>query len=217
MKKPDILPNFAVFEGGDGSGTTTQLGLLKKRFETAAGTGALPVFFPTFEPTRGPIGKLIREALKGDLPLKGETIARLFTADRNEHLYGADGMAERARRGELVVSDRYVLSSLVYQGLECGDDIPRLLNASFPLPELVIFFDIDGEAAFKRLDSRTLLEIYEYPEFQRNVRDRYRALLPRWRADGVRVETVDASLPPETIAEEVWRALSKMPIMRGRS
>jgi dTMP kinase len=205
-----IIPNFAVFEGGDGSGTTTQMGLLERRF--AGGAGG-PVFFPTFEPTDGPVGRLIRSALRKEIVLLPETLARLFAADRTEHLYAPGGVLDRAGRGELVVSDRYVLSSLVYQGLECGEELPQALNAAFPAPEVILFFDLDPAAAAERIRDRPSLEIYEYREFQEKVRDRYRALLPAFRDRGVRVEVIDASRPPEETAESVWRALGNMPIL----
>jgi dTMP kinase len=208
-----IIPNFAVFEGGDGTGTTTQLDLLARRFSPET-----PVFHPTFEPTGGPAGKLIRSALKKEIVLLPETLARLFAADRGEHLYGPGGILERTGRGELVVSDRYVLSSLVYQGLECGEELPQALNAPFPAPELIVFFDLDPRIAGERLSGRPSLELYEYREFQEKVRERYHALLPGFQAAGVRVELIDASRPPEEVAESVWRAVENMPIVRkGRS
>lgn len=158
---------------------------------------------------------LIRQTLGGGLSLRGETLARLFAADRYEHLYGEGGIIERTRRGELVISDRYVLSSLVYQGITCGEELPRALNAGFPLPEALIYFDIDPEIALKRLEKRPSRDIYEYLDFQRTVRERYRALLP-WCADqGVRVNRIDASMPREEAAEAVWRVLENLPIVKG--
>jgi dTMP kinase len=204
-----IVPNFAVFEGGDGTGTTTQLGLLSRRF-----AGGEPVFHPTFEPTGGPAGKLIRSALKKEITLLPETLARLFAADRGEHLYGPGGILERTGRGELVVSDRYVLSSLVYQGLECGDELPLALNAPFPAPELIIFFDLDPRIAGERLRDRPSLDLYEYREFQEKVRERYHSLLPLFRSQGVTVDVIDASGPPEAVAESVWRTLRNLPIVK---
>ncbi|MDR0387161.1 MAG: dTMP kinase [Treponema sp.] len=206
-----IIHNFAVFEGGDGSGTTTQLELLRKRL---AGPG-FPPFHATFEPTGGPIGVLIRKVLKGEIAVRPETAARLFAADRNEHLYGPGGIVERCGQGELVVSDRYTPSSLVYQGITCGDELPASLNASFPLPELLIFFDLESKIALNRIASRPGRDIYEYADFQERVRSRYKALFPRYKAAGVRVEWLDASLPPEEIAEQVWRAVREMPIVEG--
>ncbi|MDR3115834.1 MAG: dTMP kinase [Treponema sp.] len=209
-----ILKNFAVFEGGDGSGTTTQLGLLRNRFASPAVSG-LPPLYATWEPTDGPIGGLLRSALKGEIPLKRETLATLFAADRNEHVYASGGIVERSTRGELVISDRYVLSSLVYQGIDCGEELVRRLNERFPLPELLFFFDIDGEQAVTRMEGRRVKEIYEYLDFQIQVRERYRALLPWYAREGVRVEIIDASQEPQAVAEEIWRALRNMPIVKG--
>ena len=206
----DIISNFAVFEGGDGSGTTSQLSLLAERFKGIK----KPVFFPTFEPTDGQIGKVIRAALKKEISLKPETMAMLFAADRNEHLHGRDGVLSRASRGELVVSDRYVLSSLVYQSIECGDELPNLLNSRFAAPEVLFFFDLDPEIALRRLQSRTTLEIYEYREFQVKVREKYQSLLGMYRDAGVRVQTIDASKSEQEVAQQVWSEITKMPILK---
>jgi dTMP kinase len=205
------IHNFAVFEGGDGAGTTTQLELLRQRFAESG----FPPLHTTSEPTGGAIGALVRKVLKGEITLLPETTARLFAADRNEHLYGPGGIVEHCGRGELVVSDRYILSSLVYQGIACGDDLPASLNASFPIPELLIFFDLESETALKRIASRPGRDIYEYLDFQTRVRSRYKSLLPRYEKAGVRVEWIDASLPPEEVAEQVWRAVRNMPIVKG--
>ena len=207
----EILANFAVFEGGDGSGTSTQLALLGRKFAADSRQG--PVFFPTAEPTGGPIGRLLRSALKNDPFLQPDTLARLFAADRGEHLYASGGIIERCKRGELAISDRYVLSSLVYQGIECGEDLPRSLNSPFPAPELLLFFDIDPLIAQERLGSRPSLEIFEHLDFQKKVRERYHALLNGYRDAGVRVEIIDAAQSVEKVAEEVWRQVSKMPIL----
>jgi dTMP kinase len=205
-----ILSNFVVFEGLDGSGTTTQLKLLKDRFDR--GGPSLPLLYNTFEPTEGNIGRLIRLALGGGISLLPSTIAMLFAADRNEHLYGPGGIAERCGRGELVVSDRYVPSSLVYQGITCGEEYPALLNRDFPAPELLLFFDLPPETAQKRMEGRPVKEIYENLDFQRQVRERYLRLLPILEAQGVRVVTIDASGESGKVAEETWKTIEKMPI-----
>jgi dTMP kinase len=205
----EIIHNFAVFEGGDGTGTSTQLSLLEQRFQ-----GGETVFFPTFEPTDGPVGELIRASLKKEISLYPGALARLFAADRTEHLYGRGGVLERCSRGELVVSDRYVLSSLVYQGIECGDELPQSLNAPFPAPELVLFFDLDPKIADERLRNRPTLELYEHLEFQQKVREKYLVLLGEYQKAGGRVEIIDASKSREEVAEEVWSAIRKMPILR---
>ncbi|MDR0586263.1 MAG: dTMP kinase [Treponema sp.] len=216
-----ILDNFAVLEGCDGSGTTTQLELLSRRFAGIPG-----LFYATAEPTRGPVGELIRRLLKeegrpkesgvsGETRVSPETLARLFAADRAEHLYGSGGIVERCSvRGELVVSDRYSPSSLVYQAIDCGEELSRILNESFPLPELLVYIDIDGETAEKRIAGRPDREIFEHLEFQEKVRKGYLKLLPAWEKSGVRVLTVDGSRSPEEVAEGVWRAVAEMPIVK---
>jgi dTMP kinase len=207
----EILRNFAVFEGGDGSGTSTQLALLEQKF--AIRSPQTPFFFPTAEPTKGPIGLLLRSALKNDPVMHPDTLARLFAADRGEHLYAENGIITRCHRGELVVCDRYTLSSLVYQGIECGETLPRSLNSPFPAPELLFFLDIDPQVAQKRLESRPSLEIFEHLEFQMKVRERYLSLLNEYRTAGVRVEIIDASESVEDVSSKIWSALSKMPIL----
>ena len=207
----EILRNFAVLEGGDGSGTSTQLALLVHKFSEKHTN--LPFFHPTSEPTGSEIGILIRSALKNEIALRPETLARLFAADRNEHIFAIGGINEHCQHGSLVVCDRYVPSSLVYQGIECGEELPRSLNSAFPAPELLLFFDIDPEIALNRLQQRPSLEIYEHIDFQKKVRERYLSLLGEYRGAGVRVEIIDAAQNVEKVAEDVWRALSKMPII----
>ncbi|MDR1325698.1 MAG: dTMP kinase [Treponema sp.] len=188
----DIIPNFVVFEGADGSGTSTQLELLEGFFHDHQ-NNEVPRLYRTAEPTGSPIGSLIRRSLRGETQLDAKTLAYLFAADRNEHLFTPNGIIERCARGELVVCDRYVLSSLVYQGLTCGEELPAALNTAFPLPALLLYFDIDSALAAKRMEKRPLKDTYESLEFQVKVRERYQALLPRFASAGVRVESIDAS------------------------
>ena len=210
-----ILKNFVVFEGCDGSGTTTQLNMLQGFFQQNQNRLSLPSLYITSEPSNSSIGKLIRSVLRKELTLLPETAAMLFAADRNEHIHGSGGIAEHCQKGGLVVSDRYVPSSLVYQGLLCGGELPARLNQDFPVPELLVFFDIDPETAQKRMTGRDFREIYEYLDFQVKVRERYKNLLPQFAAEGATVKTIDASPAPEDVAREVWRILQELPIIKG--
>ena len=89
-----ILPHFIVFEGIDGAGTSTQIERLQKRLKHK------PVFF-TAEPTELETGKFLRRILKGDISVTPETAARLFAADRSEHVYGTGGIIEQCNAGRL--------------------------------------------------------------------------------------------------------------------
>lgn len=208
----EILRNFAVFEGGDGSGTSTQLAILKEKF---AGTGSpCQHYYITAEPTDCAIGRLCRNALEKELIIQPETLARLYAADRGEHLFAPGGIIEHCQHGELVISDRYVLSSLVYQGIDCGEAFARSLNASYPAPELILYFDIDPEIAQKRMSSRKIIELFDHLDFQMKVRERYLSLLDEYQTKGVMVGIIDASQNVEMVAQEVWSHVSKMPIIR---
>jgi dTMP kinase len=202
-----IIPNFVVFEGPDGSGTSTQLELLERFFHDHQDND-VPHLYRTAEPTDSPIGSLIRQSLRGEPKLDAKTLTYLFAADRNEHLFTPNGIIERCARGELVVCDRYILSSLVYQGLTCGEELPATLNAAFPLPALLLYFDIDSELAAKRIEKRPHKDIYEVLEFQVKVRERYQALLPRFVSAGVRVESINASASVTEVMETVLQFLA---------
>lgn len=202
-----LLKNFVVFEGIDGTGTTTQLNRLARRLEASG----LP-YHTSCEPTSGPVGVLIRQALSGAFAARPETVARLFAADRGEHLYGPEGIAERAGRGQLAVSDRYFFSSLAYQGLTCGQELPAKLNAPFPLPELLLFFELDPEVAELRMASRKELEIYENLEFQRRVAGAYRAIVESFEDSGMAIARINASGTPDEVESAVWTAV--LPLVR---
>ena len=200
-----LIHNFVVFEGIDGTGTTTQLNRLSRRLE-AWGLA----YQASCEPTPGPVGVLIRQALSGSFEAKPETVARLFAADRGEHLYGPDGIVARTGRGQFAVSDRYLFSSLAYQGLTCGEALPALLNASFPLPELLLFFELDPEVAEQRMASRKALDLYENLEFQRRVAGAYRTIVDSFEDSDMAIARINASAPPDVVESAVWAAVSPL-------
>jgi dTMP kinase len=207
----EILSGFVVLEGLDGSGTSTQLSRLTRRL----GGGEL-THEETWEPTDGPVGRLIRQALSGQLPVHPDTVARLFAADRGEHLSGAHGIIERTKNGVLVISDRYLFSSLAYQGLTCGTELPAALNSAFPLPELLVFFDIAPQNAAARLASRKSLDIYENIEFQTRVDEAYRAILATFAGSGMRIAHIDASMPEDEVEKALWAQIEPVALRRHR-
>ncbi|MDX9957254.1 MAG: dTMP kinase [Clostridia bacterium] len=204
-KEREILEHFVVFEGIDGTGTTTQLTRLQRRLAAVACPHAV-----SCEPTNGPIGTLIRESLAGTVPLHPHTVARLFAADRAEHLYGNGGIVASSAAGLLAISDRYLFSSLAYQGLTCGQELPAALNAGFPLPGLLLFFDLDPKAAMDRMAGRSKLDIYENLEFQKQVAAAYRHTISNFEGLGMQIVRIDASLQPEAVERAVWKAVEPL-------
>lgn len=205
-----ILEKFVVFEGIDGAGTSTQINLLKARAE-----GKKLAF--TAEPTENSTGKFLRQILAGKEKVSPQTAAYLFAADRAEHLWGKGGLVDQTKDGWTVVSDRYLFSNLAYQGVTCGEDLPKLLNSPFPLPQLLFFFDISAQKSLERVEKRgEAKEIYENQKFLENTAARYRAIVDQYKKlenSGMRIVELDATLPKEKISDLIWQEI--LPIINS--
>lgn len=199
----ETLKNFIVFEGIDGTGTTTQL----NRLEQHCKQERIPARF-TCEPTSSEIGKIIRLVLKGTLPYHAETLAYLFAADRSEHLFGKNGIVSTCQSGLPIISDRYFFSSLAYQGITCGDALPHSLNNRFPLPELLIYFSLEPETAEQRIANRESREIFETLSFQTQVKHKFETILHAYKKSEMHIIIVDARKSPNAIEMEIWEACS---------
>jgi dTMP kinase len=171
---------FLVLEGIDGSGTTTQAKLLATRLASAGHRVVL-----TREPTSGPVGRFLRQALAGVLVDDGQSVelgwdamALLFSADRMDHVRRE--IRPALESGMIVVSDRYDLSSLIYQSATCPDgpaalEWLRALNGKARRPDLTLVLDVDANAAAARRAQRDdQPEIYEKADLQRRLRDLYK-------------------------------------------
>ena len=204
MNTAEILRGFLVLEGIDGAGTTTQASLLGER----CAREGIPCFL-TREPTDGPIGRLIRSALRREASFTAETMARLFAADRGEHLSGPGGIRAALERGELAVSDRYFFSSLAYQSVECDPDLVRELNRRFPLPEYLVFLDVPPEIGEGRVSRRGEREIYERRDFQSRAAANYLRLWEDYGASGMKILRVDGTEDPGDIHRRLWSFVEK--------
>lgn len=198
-----ILKNFIVFEGIDGAGTSTQI---KKLIET--NTKDNERFIATAEPTTGETGRFLRRMLGGEFSVDEKTNAYLFAADRCEHIFGKGGVEELCKSGIIVVSDRYFFSSMAYQAVSCGEELPKLLNSPFPLPEILFYFEINPEISLARVNSRGVhKEIYETIEKQRAIAARYEKVISEYEKTasetGMKIVRIDASQDIETISKQI--------------
>jgi len=199
-----ILDGFVVFEGIDGSGTTTQIRLLTER----CAREGIPVF-ATGEPTDNCIGKVIRRVLKGEHRLHPSTMPFLFASDRNEHLYGEGGILSWIEKGHWVLCDRYIFSSLAYQTIENDYREVEELNERFPLPRILFYLETPPETGIHRIQTRETKEIYEELSFQRKVHEQYRKVLSTYEHSGMEIKILDGSAPMEVIHEEVWNFIER--------
>jgi dTMP kinase len=156
---------FICIEGLDGCGKTTQTKLLAKKL------GKSHHALYTAEPSRGKIGTYIRNhCLFGEKRLSTVVEALLFAADRVEHVENA--VLPALRDGRLVISDRYVYSSLAYQGA-AGLSLEWIekVNKHALKPDLAVFIDVDPKTVIHRLKRRR--SVMENIGTQQKVRDVY--------------------------------------------
>jgi len=155
---------FICIEGLDGSGKTTQAKLLAKKL----GKSHSAIY--TAEPSRGKIGAFIRErCLYGEKRLSSVIEALLFAADRIEHV--ETEVLPALHQGKLVISDRYLYSSIAYQGA-AGLSIEWIekINEHALRPDLAVFIDVAPKTAIHRLKpNKSLMENMETQQKVRKI------------------------------------------------
>lgn len=227
---PRALPSdggLIALEGIDGSGTTTQTHLLVEAL--ARGDGGTPALraVATREPSGGPLGVLLRQALNAQPALDPGAMALAFAADRLDHWERE--VAPQLRQGVHVITDRYVYSSLAYQSVLLPERWVFAINARAPAALLTIYLRLDPQIAARRREARgQAAEIYETDPMQRAVAARYDRLLGSSAAAGnwqpspdgtwqrigpprsrhgrrTEVAVVDAALPLAVVHEQLVR------------
>jgi dTMP kinase len=190
---------FIVFEGLDGAGTTTQLGLLKAWMERTYNQRV----YATQEPTNGPIGSLLQLALRRRVQLDGGALALLFAADRVDHI--KFDMQEYLEKGTPVLCDRYYLSSFAYQLRDMPDDLAWIesINAKAVRPDLTLLIDVPADICMERIQkSRWKTELFEELENLKAIRENY-LMLAHHRRSVERIEVIDGNRDPQDVHQEV--------------
>jgi len=192
---------FVTFEGLDGSGKTTQVELLRARLE---GEGREVV--ATREPGGTTVGEGIRELVLHGHVTAPWAEAALFAAARAQHV--EEVIRPALERGADVVCDRFVDSSLAYQGIGRGLGVDEVLELNLHatrglLPDMTVLLLLDSETAAARAGESDRLE-REGDEFRRSVDAAYLELAERFPS---RIVTIDATREPEAIAREVRERL----------
>lgn len=191
---------FVAIEGVDGAGTTTQTQLVRQVLERAG-----RLVHSTREPSDLDVGRLIRAFLSGR-SLHEHAMALLFAADRLQHYH--QEVAPLLERGAVVLTDRYLLSSLVYQGEVLGEpqaggwvhEINRFARA----PDLTVLVSVTAEEAARRRAARAgTEERYDARALQARLVERYARAVTTCSPHLV----VDGHQAPDAVAAQIAQAI----------
>ncbi|MED3788514.1 dTMP kinase [Peribacillus frigoritolerans] len=199
---------FITMEGPEGAGKTTITQMLGKALQQEGYQVLL-----TREPGGVPISEQIREVIlnKDNTAMDSRTEALLYAAARRQHL--VEVVMPELERGGIVLCDRFIDSSLAYQGHARGLDIDEVYNINKfaigdMMPDATLFFDIDPEEGLGRIQSNGEREVnrldLEALDFHKKVCEGYQFIINRWKE---RFIIVDAGRSIDEVFEETKAGL----------
>lgn len=215
MNKSITRGYFITVEGSDGVGKSTQIHNIENYFLKLGYEVQL-----TREPGGTRIGDKLRDILLdvSNDEMNEMTEMLIYAASRAQHI--KELIEPSLKKGKIVISDRYIDSSIAYQGYgrRLGEDVVKIVNeyASFGLiPDLTFWLDLDPELGRKRILSRSIIQDkdvtfdrieLEKNDFHNRVREGYKEIA---RKNPERVHRIDASLKADDVWEEIELILRK--------
>ena len=201
---------FITFEGPDGSGKST---IIKKVYEKLINDGFDIVL--TREPGGTPIAEKIRDIIldNSNVALDAITEALLYAASRRQHL--VEKIRPALKEGKIVLCDRFLDSSLAYQGGGRNLGVQNVLNINLfatenTYPDLTLFFDIDPELGLKRVsqDKKRVADRLdnENENFHEKVYSTFKEIV---NTNSQRIITIDASKSIEEVTECAYRTIKE--------
>jgi len=191
-----------IIEGMDGSGTTTQTKMLAN-YLSALGLKVSS----SAEPTDSPIGQEIRKWLKEPIEKEPHLLTMLalcFAADRMHHVNFC--LAPALKTHDFVLVDRYVMSSMVYQGLHLPASFVAEINKFALKPDLTLLLDVSPRIAYERIIIRQgPKDFYESEPMLNKLRQRY---LHCAQLDPKNTALIDSSASPEQVHNHVVSIIS---------
>ena len=196
---------FITFEGGEGSGKSTQAGRLAARLRDAGAEVVL-----TREPGGTPLGERVREVVLEAVP-EPVTELLLFAAARAEHV--AKVIRPALAHGTWVVSDRFMDSTRVYQGMLAGVSPGLIAAVEYEsvrptFPDLTIVLDLPPQVGVERAVQRGALSRFDAADntYHLNLREAFLAVA---RSEPGRCVLIDGNRDADAIADDVWRTVEE--------
>lgn len=201
---------FITLEGPEGSGKTSAIKIVKETLEKEGHQIVM-----TREPGGTPISEQIRNVIldKNNTAMDYRTEALLYAASRRQHL--VEKVWPNVKAGNIVICDRYLDSSLAYQGYARGLGIEEILNVNMyategTFPDLTLLFDLDPEVGLARINANANREVnrldLEKISFHEKVRNGYLDLAKRFPD---RFVIINANQPLEKVAQDALKAIKE--------
>ncbi|MFB5284798.1 dTMP kinase [Peribacillus sp. Hz7] len=199
---------FITLEGPEGAGKTTILQLLGAALEKEGHRVVI-----TREPGGIPIAEQIREVIlnKENTAMDSRTEALLYAAARRQHL--VERIIPALEQGMIVLCDRFIDSSLAYQGHARGLEIEEIYSINTfaiadVMPDITLYFDIEPDEGLKRIQANNHREVnrldLETIDFHKKVREGYQLVMNRWKE---RFVLIDASQSLEVVFEQAKQSI----------
>lgn len=199
---------FITLEGPEGAGKTTILQLLGAALEKEGHRVVV-----TREPGGIPIAEQIREVIlnKENTAMDSRTEALLYAAARRQHL--VERIIPALEQGMIVLCDRFIDSSLAYQGYARGLEIEEIYSINTfaiadVMPDITLYFDIEPDEGLKRIQANNHREVnrldLETIDFHKKVREGYQLVMNRWKE---RFVLIDASQSLEFVFEQAKQSI----------
>lgn len=200
MRKNPYPGKFIVFEGIDGSGKSTQAGLL---FHYLKEKGKR--VHSTSEPTQYLIGGLIKSWLVGDWKSTPDCLQLLFAADRAYHL--DKEIIPLLKKGVSVICDRYFLSTLAYGAIDLDLDWLMTLNQNFIEPDITFLLKVSPKDCLLRMQKeRFFLNLFEEEEKLKKIWRNYQVLTKKYK----NIYTIDAKKTINEVSQEIIKYLTSI-------
>ena len=201
MKKNIFKGKFIVFEGLDGSGQSTQAGLLRE-FLMEKGFNAILTKEPTLD---SEAGNRIRKILDEEIKVSPKELQELMVEDRKEHLEKV--IIPALKQGKIVISDRYFLSTFAF-GVSDGLNLQELIkmNNQFLYPDIIFLLKVKSSVCIKRIDNRgDRVALFEKEEKLSEVWKTYKVLPDRLE----NIFVIDGEKSIEKVFEKVKKIIVK--------
>lgn len=187
---------FIVLEGLDGAGKSTQASLVANYLREKSF-----VVCQTSEPTQFLVGGLVRACLLGQWQGSPECLQLLFAADREDHL--KKEIIPCLKKGNIVVSDRYFISSLAYGAADCDKEWLIGLNSHFLIPDITIYLDVSPQICARRIiDAAKSIELFEKVEILEVVSQNYKQTIELF-ADKMKIAIIDGNRTVEDVFADI--------------